>query len=38
MTKFKHIRLSILHFTAKILRIPIRVADDFWMTDTESLT
>lgn len=31
MTRLKSIRLSVLHFTANLLRVPIRVADDFWM-------
>lgn len=38
MTKLKLIRLSLLHFTAKLLRIPIRVADDFWMNGAGGVT
>jgi hypothetical protein len=31
MTNLAQIRLSIVHYTANLLRVPIRIDDDFWM-------
>lgn len=31
----KSLRLSLIYFIAKVLRVPIRIGDEWWMADSK---